>query len=91
MHILTDGLAPARCATQRPNEIFVSASADGVVRLWDVRLDKPIAAWSVTDGGQATAVAFTPDGTQVLVGSSLGTCFLLRCAGDVRPRTLDQG
>jgi WD40 repeat protein len=48
---------------------FLTGSADGVVRLWDVANAQVLRTFS-GHGGQVGAVAFSPDGNRILTGSA---------------------
>jgi WD40 repeat protein len=76
-----------RARSQRSDLYFASGSADGVVRLWDVRRAHPVAVFRLPDAGVAvTALAFKAHGRELMVGSSTGTLYFLFCAGEVRRR-----
>jgi WD40 repeat protein len=65
-------------AFQRAHRLLATASEDGVLQLWSVDRQQPLRA-TVRMPATATRLAWSPDDSQLAVGSEKGIIYVLRC------------
>jgi WD40 repeat protein len=65
-------------AFQHAHGLLATASADGAVQLWSPEREQPLRA-TVRMPKPATKLAWSPDDTQLAIGSETGAIYVLRC------------
>jgi WD40 repeat protein len=76
------GAAVRACALSGDNKKVISASVDGIVKLWDRQTQKELRSWTMPQvagqrSGFVSQIVFTPDGRFAVTANANSTLYLL--------------